>query len=165
MAVEDRLEFWKARIDSFIPGCTYQDEETTEAVKYGLAAVLNRIDCSLAEHFLQTFICRATGSFLNEHGLERNIERGTNEVDLSLAQRTKNIANTSSCPDLKLLVDALLEVGESTFFEDEAGGVFFNREHFYNRGDILIEPIINTCLLYTSPSPRDQRGSRMPSSA
>ena len=26
-------------------------------------------------------------------------------------------------------------------------------------------PIIYTCLLYTSPSPRDQRGSRMPSSA
>ena len=25
--------------------------------------------------------------------------------------------------------------------------------------------IISTCLLYTSPSPRDQRGSRMPSSA
>ena len=24
---------------------------------------------------------------------------------------------------------------------------------------------INACLLYTSPSPRDQRGSRMPSSA
>ena len=24
---------------------------------------------------------------------------------------------------------------------------------------------IETCLLYTSPSPRDQRGSRMPSSA
>ena len=30
-------------------------------------------------------------------------------------------------------------------------------------GDGLIE--ISTCLLYTSPSPRDQRGSRMPSSA
>ena len=26
-------------------------------------------------------------------------------------------------------------------------------------------PYLNTCLLYTSPSPRDQRGSRMPSSA
>ena len=25
--------------------------------------------------------------------------------------------------------------------------------------------LIDTCLLYTSPSPRDQRGSRMPSSA
>ena len=27
------------------------------------------------------------------------------------------------------------------------------------------EDLFNTCLLYTSPSPRDQRGSRMPSSA
>ena len=27
------------------------------------------------------------------------------------------------------------------------------------------ESIVYTCLLYTSPSPRDQRGSRMPSSA
>ena len=26
-------------------------------------------------------------------------------------------------------------------------------------------PWLETCLLYTSPSPRDQRGSRMPSSA
>ena len=29
----------------------------------------------------------------------------------------------------------------------------------------LVAPYIFTCLLYTSPSPRDQRGSRMPSSA
>ena len=27
------------------------------------------------------------------------------------------------------------------------------------------EYLVQTCLLYTSPSPRDQRGSRMPSSA
>ena len=27
------------------------------------------------------------------------------------------------------------------------------------------EALVDTCLLYTSPSPRDQRGSRMPSSA
>ena len=26
-------------------------------------------------------------------------------------------------------------------------------------------PVVGDCLLYTSPSPRDQRGSRMPSSA
>ena len=31
-------------------------------------------------------------------------------------------------------------------------------------GDWLYEPL-DTCLLYTSPSPRDKRGSRMPSSA
>ena len=32
-------------------------------------------------------------------------------------------------------------------------------------GITLIQRMIYTCLLYTSPSPRDQRGSRMPSSA
>ena len=30
---------------------------------------------------------------------------------------------------------------------------------------VSIDPTRRTCLLYTSPSPRDQRGSRMPSSA
>ena len=28
-----------------------------------------------------------------------------------------------------------------------------------------MDAVIKVCLLYTSPSPRDQRGSRMPSSA
>ena len=54
------------------------------------------------------------------------------------------------------------------FMADGTGG---------NEPDPIIEvnklkgrPVINTiamqtCLLYTSPSPRDQRGSRMPSSA
>ena len=31
--------------------------------------------------------------------------------------------------------------------------------------DLKFHDIPTTCLLYTSPSPRDQRGSRMPSSA
>ena len=30
---------------------------------------------------------------------------------------------------------------------------------------LMDAPMITACLLYTSPSPRDQRGSRMPSSA
>ena len=30
---------------------------------------------------------------------------------------------------------------------------------------IEVTSFVNPCLLYTSPSPRDQRGSRMPSSA
>ena len=32
-------------------------------------------------------------------------------------------------------------------------------------GSAVLMSVFNTCLLYTSPSPRDQRGSRMPSSA
>jgi len=35
----------------------------------------------------------------------------------------------------------------------------------YNRNKKNIIALNEDCLLYTSPSPRDQRGSRMPSSA
>ena len=34
-----------------------------------------------------------------------------------------------------------------------------------NNRDELVKPMANTCLLYTSPSPRDGLLSRMPSSA
>ena len=33
------------------------------------------------------------------------------------------------------------------------------------RYNVSYKDVISSCLLYTSPSPRDQRGSRMPSSA
>ena len=37
-------------------------------------------------------------------------------------------------------------------------------EYIASISDIACQRM-NSCLLYTSPSPRDQRGSRMPSSA
>ena len=47
---------------------------------------------------------------------------------------------------------------------NEVGGakIYLKREDLNHTG---AHKINNTCLLYTSPSPRDQRGSRMPSSA
>ena len=36
---------------------------------------------------------------------------------------------------------------------------------YYTKDSYVAEMIHYICLLYTSPSPRDQRGSRMPSSA
>ena len=38
-------------------------------------------------------------------------------------------------------------------------------KHQFINSDIIFSSTANSCLLYTSPSPRDQRGSRMPSSA
>ena len=48
-------------------------------------------------------------------------------------------------------------------YGDDPTGVWFNRIHTFE-----VESEINgskTCLLYTSPSPRDRQKSRMPSSA
>ena len=62
----------------------------------------------------------------------------------------------SSCKDDKDVV-AVLELGlENADFYKEAGSVVI---------DVKSLPADWTCLLYTSPSPRDRQKSRMPSSA
>ena len=53
-------------------------------------------------------------------------------------------------------LEALEVVHQAAEAAAEGGGAA-SRERHVGRGKI--------CLLYTSPSPRDQRGSRMPSSA
>ena len=52
------------------------------------------------------------------------------------------------CEDFDTFIDEISEWGV-----DHIGGVDFD------------DPEVNSCLLYTSPSPRDQVVSRMPSSA
>ena len=56
--------------------------------------------------------------------------------------------------DLATIIDNF-ETVTSVVFDVTTGNITYNDEN----GDPT------TCLLYTSPSPRDQRGSRMPSSA
>ena len=52
-------------------------------------------------------------------------------------------------------------------FLDYSGKKELSVEHFISGFHTRVEKIsqLSICLLYTSPSPRDQRGSRMPSSA
>ena len=47
---------------------------------------------------------------------------------------------------------------------ENVGVVIFGDDRNVKEGDV-VKRTGNICLLYTSPSPRDQRGSRMPSSA
>ena len=50
--------------------------------------------------------------------------------------------------------------------EEIAKHLYAQSEHPHIKaGELYIVHLDNICLLYTSPSPRDQRGSRMPSSA
>ena len=76
----------------------------------------------------------------------------------------------------ELLLDKDYEVHglvrrSSTFNADRLNHVYQNPQEStanlsLHHGDVTDgQGITNLCLLYTSPSPRDQRGSRMPSSA
>ena len=68
----------------------------------------------------------------------------------------------------EMLVNGFVEYGEYEELRDfkltdHNGNEFTNENLKQNKLNFLYFGY--TCLLYTSPSPRDQRGSRMPSSA
>ena len=74
-------------------------------------------------------------------------------------------------PATGLPVTSLVVPGEGTWDVDPAtGAITFTPEPGFEGNPTIIDYSVDTvdgvtCLLYTSPSPRDQRGSRMPSSA
>ena len=49
------------------------------------------------------------------------------------------------------------------FWKNQDTGDYTTTEHLFAEDALFVDPIY--CLLYTSPSPRDSRKSRMPSSA
>ena len=55
-------------------------------------------------------------------------------------------------------------VADTSEFIDKAASIY-GYQHFLNDVSGSLCELDDPCLLYTSPSPRDQRGSRMPSSA
>lgn len=114
-----------------------------EAILWGVAAVLEKLEGSLGEHIAETYILQAALGYLDEHGLERNLSRLSSELNPAFADRIRNIVNTTNRPALKALVDALLDVGESTIVEDYDAGTFFNTEDFMSRGELLITAIYN----------------------
>lgn len=135
---------WYVRLKGWLPSWWFEETQNQEAILYGMAAILERLEGSLEEHIAETYIDQANTGFLDEHGYERNVYRETGELNPPYAIRIKNITNTTNCPALKDIVDALLQVGTSTIVEDYEGNSFFDRDDYFNRGEILIEPIVNT---------------------
>ena len=76
--------------------------------------------------------------------------RELGEVCLSLGVKNPLLVTDKVLAQLDITQKALAILKSSGF----ESSVFFD-----------VDPNPNDCLLYTSPSPRDQRGSRMPSSA
>ena len=63
-----------------------------------------------------------------------------------------------------IMADAMAEAGVKPLAWVDAGArSFYSQKEINSPADV--EGLKIRCLLYTSPSPRDQRGSRMPSSA
>ena len=80
-------------------------------------------------------------------------EQGEIELNLSKQVKTVTVSNSGDRP---------VQVGSHYHFYEANKALIFDRE--IAKGMRLDIPA-GTCLLYTSPSPRDNPASRMPSSA
>ena len=78
-----------------------------------------------------------------------------------------NILNPISVRELEKLVQKLLDQGYCSATESTVtNATRQNRKtRIRNEYSVKLTKALNTCLLYTSPSPRDRQKSRMPSSA
>ena len=134
---------WYDSFQTWLPQWWFQTVANQEDILMGISKVLEHLDATLQDHVNETFITLAESGYLDEHGLERNLNRFSGELDPPFSDRIRNIVNSTNGPALKALVDALLDVGEATLVEDYNGIVFLNREVFFNRGAILITAIYN----------------------
>ena len=99
-----------------------------------------------------------------ENGNERNpgISESLNYLEqLALGERPKTETSISAPPSRINVRDVTDRV--AAMFENEV--VVDGPSFEYDPGNCEDDAYAETCLLYTSPSPRDKRQSRMPSSA
>ena len=97
------------------------------------------------------------------------LDEAESDVSLDVAAASTNDVESVSTPDLAAeLSSEPFEPGDFDPHGDEPPKRFAETETNVSNSSSESEPLnhqSDSCLLYTSPSPRDQRGSRMPSSA
>ena len=100
----------------------------------------------------------------------------TNSAPVFLALQTplqapSILGNNTVCPNniidltTDFVADEYIWTGPNGFTSDQQNPAITISAAPQHEGDYSLSVVLNGCLLYTSPSPRDQRGSRMPSSA
>lgn len=145
---------WYEKIKTWIPSWFFEVEDTNQAVIKAFAKLLSTAELEIKEDMLkQTFITTATGSFLDLHGAERSVVRQPGESDDSYRERVRSVEFTITYPNLKLLIDSLLETGESVLIENQNHGfadddvfadtpeaIYLSKRKNYNRFTVVIPP-------------------------
>ena len=103
----------------------------------------------------------------NGHHVHCLIRNTDHEEALTSRGITVTIGDATSEEDMKQCIADAKEHGEINGMLHCVGSIVIRPPHALNKDafEEVITTNLTSCLLYTSPSPRDQRGSRMPSSA
>ena len=140
---------WYSKLKTYVPSWVFEEEEKSEAIFQGLAAVLSKVEEDYKQHIIETQIDNSTEEYIEQMGKERGILRITNESLNAYRQRVKEIVNRSNCPAIKALVDTLIINGESKIVEHDDFGLFYmNRAAYLNRGILPTELLYNAFTVF-----------------
>lgn len=140
---------WYEKLKSYVPSWVFEEEEKSEAIFQGLAAVLDRVDGDYRQHILETQIDNSSEEYLKQMGKERGIFQLTGEPISAYRQRVKEIVNRSNCPLIKAIVDSIIINGESIIVEHDNFGLYYmNRAAYLNRGLLPTELLYNAYTVF-----------------
>lgn len=144
---------WYNKILSQLPSWFYTDRLPARAVLQALAKLAEQVEDSSDDLIVQTFLLTATGGFLDLHGAERSVYRYEGESDDSYRERIRAIDFSSAYPNLKDLVEAVINNGEVLIIENLAYGFagvdifadcedarYLSKRKQYNRFTIIVPP-------------------------
>ena len=125
---------------------------------------------TLAKHVIR--IAKDAGAAIQEiyeGSAGMKIEKKSDNSPLTIADRTANKIICDALEKLPVQYPIISEENKAIPYEERKNFEYCwlvdpldgTKEFIKRNGEFTV----NICLLYTSPSPRDQRGSRMPSSA
>ena len=134
---------WFTVLKGWVPDWYFEEISVQAAHFQALAKLLALAEVTMDDHVTETFICQSEALFLDEHSLERNIERLLNELDITVCNRVRNIINTSDIVSIQSIVDELLIAGVAEIVEHDNNRIFLNSEVFYNRGAAFSEIFYN----------------------
>lgn len=137
-------EQWLLKLRGWVQSWRFENPEYQQAVFNAIAKTLSDAEIFAELGVSETFIGEAAGSSLDLHGSERDVTRIEDELDPSYSVRIRNFTNYSNKPAIKTLVDSLLINGECQILEDYDSGIFADRESFFDRGQLMIEEILNS---------------------
>lgn len=137
---------WIAKIKSWVPTWFYENESYNLAVISAIAKALQDAEISINDDVAQTFIMQAISGNLDMHGGERGVFRFDEEFDVDFRKRVRSAAiiSNANIPALIALLNKIVIKGQVSIKEDYEFGSYFNRGTFMNRGEISVDPILNT---------------------
>lgn len=135
---------WFEKIRGWVPTWFFSSPEYQVAVFNAIAKLLASSDTEMRAQFDETFITRAMGAMLDQHGYERGIIRYLNESDANYAERIRNLANVLTPASVYILANAFLLTGIAKLIEHNITGTFFDRDGFLDRQEVYTDINYNT---------------------